>query len=73
VTIIRHADNIWHNRWGLKVMHEKYKPQGRTRVLAEPFLSLQHCTGLIGEDEGKAMRCQDTSNAKSLGEVATQT
>jgi len=35
---------------GLKVMHEKYKPQGRTRVLAEPFLSLQHCTGLTGEE-----------------------
>ena len=46
---------------------------GKVRVLAEPYLSPQHRTGWIGQDKSKGIRWQDTSNAKSLGEVATQT
>ena len=36
---------------------------GKTRILADPFLSPQHCTGWIRQDEGKQIRWQDTNNA----------
>ena len=47
-------------------------PWGRTKILAEPFLSPEHRTGWIRADKGKGIRWQDTSNSKSWGEVATQ-
>ena len=47
---------------------------GKTRILAEPFLSPQHCTGWIGQDEGKKKKmARHKQCLKRLGEVTNHT
>ena len=74
-----YSQNKWTAKWQeisnlmLHAQSLTYLLRGKTRILAEPFLSPQHCTGWIGQDEGKRIRWQDTNNAKRLVEVTTQT
>ena len=66
-----YSQNKWTAQWQWQWHVTCTKPhfntaqllRGKTRILSEPFLSPQHCTGWIGKDEGKQIRWQDTNNA----------